>query len=55
MWKHPYAQVIFDSDPTPMGRAGPAHVEEMSQAIIRSVVMTAILCLLITDGIYLFV
>ena len=35
MWKHPCAQVIFDSDPAPKGRSQPAQVEEMSQAMIR--------------------
>lgn len=38
MWKHPCAQVIFDSDPAPKGRAVPAQVEEMSQAMIRGMV-----------------
>lgn len=35
MWKHPCAQVIFDSDPAPKGRSQPAQMEEMSQAMIR--------------------
>ncbi|GAB6021719.1 RNA polymerase-associated factor [Chamberlinius hualienensis] len=37
MWKYPCAQVIFDSDPAPMGRPLPAQLEEMSQAMIRGV------------------
>lgn len=37
MWAHPCAHVIFDTDPTPRGRGGPAEEEEMSQALIRSV------------------
>ncbi|XP_060876580.1 RNA polymerase II-associated factor 1 homolog [Metopolophium dirhodum] len=36
-WRFPCAQVIFDSDPAPMGRPIPAQVEEMSQAMIRGV------------------
>ena len=35
MWKHPCAQVIFDSDPSPKFRNTPAQQEEMSQAMIR--------------------
>lgn len=35
LWKYPCAQVIFDSDPAPMGRPMPAQLEEMSQAMIR--------------------
>ena len=35
MWKHPCAQVIFDSDPAPKGRSVPSQMEEMSQAMIR--------------------
>ncbi|KAH3845026.1 RNA polymerase II-associated factor 1 homolog [Dreissena polymorpha] len=38
LWKHPFAQVIFDSDPAPKGRTGPALMEEMSQAMIRGAV-----------------
>lgn len=38
LWKHPFAQVIFDSDPAPKGRSGPALMEEMSQAMIRGAV-----------------
>lgn len=34
-WKYPCAQVIFDSDPAPVGRPIPAQIEEMSQAMIR--------------------
>ncbi|KAJ9576908.1 hypothetical protein L9F63_006526 [Diploptera punctata] len=37
VWKHPCAQVIFDSDPAPTGRSVPAQIEEMSQAMIRGV------------------
>merc|ERR1711962_1433696 len=37
LWKYPCAQVIFDSDPAPMGRSVPAAMEEMSQAMIRGV------------------
>lgn len=37
LWKYPCAQVIFDSDPAPVGRSVPAQIEEMSQAMIRSV------------------
>lgn len=36
-WKHPCAQVIFDSDPAPLGKNVPAQLEEMSQAMIRGV------------------
>ena len=35
MWAHPCAHVVFDTDPAPRGRMGPAQVEEMSQAMIR--------------------
>lgn len=35
LWKYPCAQVIFDSDPAPVGRPVPAQLEEMSQAMIR--------------------
>ena len=35
MWKHPCAQVIFDSDPAPKGCSVPSQMEEMSQAMIR--------------------
>lgn len=35
LWKHPFAQVIFDSDPAPKGRLAPNAMEEMSQAMIR--------------------
>ncbi|WAR20309.1 PAF1-like protein [Mya arenaria] len=38
LWKHPFAQVIFDSDPAPKDRSGPALMEEMSQAMIRGAV-----------------
>lgn len=38
LWKHPFAQVIFDSDPAPKGRPQPAQMEEMSQAMIRGAV-----------------
>ncbi|XP_026473161.1 RNA polymerase II-associated factor 1 homolog [Ctenocephalides felis] len=36
-WKYPCAQVIFDSDPAPVGKQVPAQIEEMSQAMIRGV------------------
>lgn len=35
LWKHPFAQVIFDSDPAPKGTLAPSQMEEMSQAMIR--------------------
>lgn len=38
MWAQPCAHVIFDTDPTPRGRNGPAEEEEMSQAMIRGMV-----------------
>lgn len=38
MWAHPCAHVIFDTDPTPRGRSGPAEEAEMSQAMIRGMV-----------------
>ncbi|KAL5009065.1 hypothetical protein ScPMuIL_014646 [Solemya velum] len=38
LWKHPFAQVIFDSDPAPKERSGPAQLDEMSQAMIRGAV-----------------
>lgn len=37
LWKYPCAQVIFDSDPAPVGKQMPAQIEEMSQAMIRGV------------------
>ncbi|KAF6204813.1 hypothetical protein GE061_018975 [Apolygus lucorum] len=37
MWKYPCAQVMFDSDPAPVGMSVPAQLEEMSQAMIRGV------------------
>lgn len=37
LWKYPCAQVIFDSDPAPIGKGVPAQIEEMSQAMIRGV------------------
>lgn len=37
LWKYPCAQVIFDSDPAPIGKGIPAQIEEMSQAMIRYV------------------
>ena len=36
-WKYPCAQVIFDADPSPGGKALPTQMEEMSQAMIRGV------------------
>ncbi|XP_074640116.1 RNA polymerase II-associated factor 1 homolog [Tubulanus polymorphus] len=35
MWKHPCAQVIFDTDPAPKGIPVQAQMQEMSQAMIR--------------------
>ena len=37
LWKHPFAQVIFDSDPAPKAGAATTQQEQMSQAMIRSV------------------
>lgn len=37
MWKYPCAQVMFDSDPAPIGKTVPAQMEQMSQAMIRGV------------------
>ncbi|CAG5111926.1 Oidioi.mRNA.OKI2018_I69.chr2.g6197.t1.cds [Oikopleura dioica] len=34
-WKHPCAQVIFDTDPAPKGHSKEAQLDIMSQAIIR--------------------
>lgn len=42
MWAHPCAHVIFDTDPTPRGRSGPAEEAEMSQAMIRCEVVNKI-------------
>lgn len=39
LWKYPCAQVIFDSDPAPAGKLVPAQIEEMSQAMIRYVML----------------
>jgi RNA polymerase II-associated factor 1 len=36
-WKYPFAQVIFDADPSPSGKSLPNQLEEMSQAMIRGV------------------
>lgn len=36
-WKYPCAQVIFDSDPAPLGKPVATQIEEMSQAMIRGV------------------
>ncbi|CAL1527539.1 unnamed protein product [Lymnaea stagnalis] len=38
LWKHPFAQVLFDSDPAPKGYSAPVQIEEMSQAMIRGAV-----------------
>jgi len=35
LWKHPCAQVIFDSDPAQKDKPLPTQTEEMSQAMIR--------------------
>lgn len=37
LWKFPCAQVIFDTDPAPVGKLVPVQLEEMSQAMIRGV------------------
>ncbi|CAG0883333.1 unnamed protein product [Darwinula stevensoni] len=37
LWKYPWAQVIFDSDPAPSGHPSMLQQEEMSQAMIRGV------------------
>lgn len=34
MWKHPCAQVIFDTDPATAGKSTAEQMEEISQAII---------------------
>lgn len=36
-WKYPCAQVIFDADPSIVGKSLPNQMEEMSQAMIRGV------------------
>ncbi|KAG5682333.1 hypothetical protein PVAND_011692 [Polypedilum vanderplanki] len=36
-WKYPYAQVIFDADPSPGGKSLANQLEEMGQAMIRGV------------------
>lgn len=36
-FKYPFAQVIFDTDPSPSGKSLPNQIEEMSQAMIRGV------------------
>ncbi|KAK2186495.1 hypothetical protein NP493_198g03023 [Ridgeia piscesae] len=38
LWKHPFAQVIFDTDPAPSGGAASTQLEQMSQAMIRGMV-----------------
>ncbi|ESO96428.1 hypothetical protein LOTGIDRAFT_115833, partial [Lottia gigantea] len=38
LWQHPFAQVLFDSDPAPKGQSLPVQMEEMSQAMIRGAV-----------------
>ena len=37
LWRLPFAQVLFDSDPSTTGKTEPQQVEEMSQAMIRCV------------------
>ena len=39
LWRLPFAQVFFDSDPATSSRAEPQQAEEMSQAMIRCVDM----------------
>lgn len=36
-WKYPFAQVMFDADPSPSGKSLPNQMEEMAQAMIRGV------------------
>lgn len=36
-WKFPFAQVMFDADPSPSGKSLTNQIEEMSQAMIRGV------------------
>lgn len=43
MWKHPCAQVIFDSDPAPKDKSVAAQHEEMSQAMIRYFTLRSLL------------
>jgi hypothetical protein len=35
MWKFPFAQVIFDTDPAAMDKSGKEQLDEMSHAMIR--------------------
>lgn len=35
LWKYPFAQVIFDADPAPVGQSADTQTEQMSQALIR--------------------
>jgi len=35
LWKYPFAQVIFDADPAPVGQSAETQTEQMSQALIR--------------------
>jgi RNA polymerase II-associated factor 1 len=38
MWKFPFAQVIFDTDPAAMDKSGKEQLDEMSHAMIRGMV-----------------
>lgn len=49
MWKHPCAQVIFDSDPAPKDKSVAAQHEEMSQAMIRYFTLHSLLLFLISS------
>lgn len=35
LWKLPFAQVLYDTDPAATGKVEQKQVEEMSQAMIR--------------------
>lgn len=35
LWKYPFAQVIFDADPAPVGVPPDVQTDQMSQALIR--------------------
>jgi len=40
MWKYPFAQVSFQSEPGLKGKCMESQLEEMSQAMIKSVLFT---------------
>lgn len=52
LWKYPCAQVIFDSDPAPVGKQMPAQIEEMSQAMIRFVIMSTMLTVILCNNVW---